>query len=344
MNALIKTIAIGLCLVIAPLAQADIVTSVKTVAATPAGACGGVSDGHPADCFYSVRYDDTRCGTGSDDAKCDNLVIFFAGGDMSCDLTDPLNYYQAQVNLYALNPQTDYYVAIACVMENFFQGDDLPFYREAERVDHLIAAIRAEAESRWNGRNMLIAGISHGAAAVLTGMARTDLDENPYWEAEEFTGVCLFDPPLNVRAREDRYVLDPVPGACKQTRDRNICHRYLGQDVEDCAYPDPETQDMIMDSVDTVAGGKFELRHYKLVAFGGGLNPCSPIIFQADGPPTQPILDTCANINAKHPKSCESESWPYVGHGYSVLISDPTINPGFASCEQWFSSQKLGSD
>lgn len=193
------------------------------------------------DCSFVYRVDTTQCNAQT---PCDNLVVSFSGGGMRCEARDiDPDAAGGQAEGYAQHLDRyisagNYLVVQACVVEPAARqvrpSNHLPFHLEANRVKALLERIQEEPriDQGWNGRHLLLSGVSHGPAALILGLARSEMerDARELFRGTVKTGICAYDAPLDAIARERDYVLIEAPHFCNGTgngtRVNNICKRF----------------------------------------------------------------------------------------------------------------------
>ncbi len=337
-------------------------TSVPTYAAIQTGspsdnpyvACDNV-DSESYDCEFYYRYDDATCSTSS---ECDNLVIFFAGGGMKCEDIDSTssNNMANHLDQYVTS-STGYIVTAACVVTRFVDADEMPFNDEAARVDKLVDEITTWAAANgWNGENLLLSGVSHGAAALYMTMAHETLDGGSHWSGDTQTGVCVYDPPVDAVVRDDAYHKDPDGvddcngSGVNGTRNRNICTRYgvatagsvvscgnasADLDCDELPTPLPAScSEVGDDTMDGVVASDFAINHHKFVSCGENLEACasgSPV----NGPTEGPMDDICTTIDNASGKTCSVNSYGYHAHSQCLDVTLQWGQP-IDDCKNWF--------
>ncbi|MEM9386960.1 MAG: hypothetical protein AAGA68_18000 [Pseudomonadota bacterium] len=198
------------------------------------------------DCSFVYRVDTSECNAIT---PCDNLVVSFSGGGMRCEADDidpnAMPPGGGQVDGYAQHLDRyitagNYLVVQACVVEpgdrerQVRPSNHLPFHLEANRVKALLERIQVEPRigQGWNGKHLLLSGVSHGPAALILGLARSDMerDARALFRGTVKSGICAYDAPLDAIARERDYVLVEAPHYCNGegngTRVNNICKRF----------------------------------------------------------------------------------------------------------------------
>ena len=145
--------------------------------------CEGIGPGSEA-CHYRLLWRPAACAGGA----CSRLLVYWAGGEQSCaaGAYDPL-----------LEKWADSGVLVACA-QPFTTSDEAgryPYADELERMDLLTRKIRAHANTAWDGRYLIIGGVSHGATAPLAAIAksRAFATRPGVWTGRDGTAVILFD-------------------------------------------------------------------------------------------------------------------------------------------------------
>lgn len=146
-------------------------------------ACDGLAPGSE-DCHYRLLWRPAACGGSA----CSRLMVYWSGGDQSCKdgVFDPL-----------LEKWADSGVVVACA-QPFTTSDEAgryPYVDELERMDRLTRTIRAHTGPAWDGRYLVIAGVSHGATAPVAAIAKARAFETraATWTGRDGTAVILFD-------------------------------------------------------------------------------------------------------------------------------------------------------
>ncbi len=251
--------------------------------------------------------------------NCDKLLIFFSGGEMNCNL----DYAQNILTSYA----DDGYIA-TCV-ELFETADEAgryPYVNEAERVDASIRDIMHHPiiTSRWNGKDLLISGVSHGATAPVIAMAMTTYDEQ--WKGTDHTGACFYDGSYHVQQQ-------------LQFIDNNSCHEINQIDKPVLSYEHMMTRycgsDILCDNFDNISANdtiteinatEYSISQWKLFSCGTGADlACS-----LDVMPSQPIEQVCSMLNDQH-HVCEYIDLPAPEYTHLNCAQDRITD-----CKIWF--------
>jgi len=173
--------------------EVDIITPVALVPnawqAVTVPACDGLAPGSE-DCHYRLLWRPDACG-----GTCSKLLVYWAGGEQSCadGKYDPL-----------LEKWADSGVLVACA-QPFTTSEEAgryPYADERGRMELLTGRIRAQASTLsadgvagWDGRYLVIGGVSHGATAPVAAIARSRAFVNrpDIWTGKDGTAVILFD-------------------------------------------------------------------------------------------------------------------------------------------------------
>ncbi len=301
--------------------DAGVIVETDSAVLAPCRGMGGVAEA----CALHWDVDTTRCGPGG----CDKMVIFFAGGGMNCGPLAPI-----------LRSYRDggYVAVCARIFETATGSGAIPYAAEADRVDALIRGATSQPRLRaaWTGRHLLISGVSHGATAPMTAMARSRLDESSGWRGADTTAVCLFDGIYDIGVL-DQALATGAPGGGQCTAANGVLSharaigRYYAQDpvLHSCANTrcacDPRhAPELDADTIVGVAAADFALDHFKLIECGSALDPC-----QEDVVPAAPIEALCRSLDAAPGKSCQFESMPNDSHNLCAFT-------GRDRCRLWF--------
>lgn len=156
--------------------------------------CDGLAPG-TEDChFRLIRKKDTCCA----DKPCDRLMVYFAGGNQTCDEgdMDPL------VQGYA-----DHGFVAACAQPYTTEdeGGKYPYYQEVERMTHVVESIRSAAAGTWTGEKLAIGGTSHGGTAPMVVAASGKIFETraAIWTGSTHTAFLMYDGISNPKTLEE---------------------------------------------------------------------------------------------------------------------------------------------
>jgi hypothetical protein len=149
-------------------------------------ACNGKLPGKE-DCHARMVIDVATC---SPQAPCDRLVVYWSGGEQSCNK----GLYDGLLKNYA----KDGFVAVcAQPYTTNTESGAYPFHMEWERMHELMQQIRQapEVQAAWDGTKLLISGVSHGGTAPLVVIAanRALRDHAAEWTGSTHTAVILYD-------------------------------------------------------------------------------------------------------------------------------------------------------
>ncbi len=281
--------------------------------------CKGV-DGIDQSCSFRYLFDPSKCSAAS---PCDKLVVFWGGGEMDCSKYDPILQAWSGAGYFA-----------TCVV--LFEDSDgaglEPYYKEAPRVDLSLRAVVGFGKAVWSGKDLLLAGISHGASAPVIAMARTAIDEAAEWKGSRKTGGCFYDGTYDVAATDAFLGTGNNGGVCvAPVPHARIVGRYYSTGPlvhscvnNKCACDSDHSPDMDQDSISDVTPASFSVRRWKLIECGSSMDPCTQDIL-----PGAPIEALCGNIDASPDHSCEFDSMPNAGHGTCAAT-------GASRCIQWF--------
>ena len=137
-------------------------------------------------CLWTYQLDPQKCANRG----CSKLVIYFAGGQMTCPVQGSTSYLAMFAN--------DGYVAVCAML--FTTTDSAgsagyPYSQESARVNLLVQNITSNPiiKAAWDGTKLLFSGVSHGSTATVIAMANTGYDATPSWQGSKFTGACFYD-------------------------------------------------------------------------------------------------------------------------------------------------------
>lgn len=288
------------------------------------GECKGMN-GVNESCYWRYQYDNTVC---SKTKPCSKMVVYFSGGEMSCDDTYT-NPNGAQSRIMAAYAKDGYVAVCAGLFLTDANSNAIPFNKESNRVDALIKNIRANSniKSIWNGQNLLFAGISHGSNAPVDAMARTSLDSNSTWKGSRKTAGCFLDGNYDQPAADAFFVKNA--STCVALRTHIMCQRYSGTSGN-CPLVTLQNPEAALDTITTVAASEFAIPNWKLVECGSALPACAD---QGDWLPAPSIKTLCSNLDASSAHTCEFGSLPTQSH-----IDCMSTPEGIASCKDWFNN------
>lgn len=162
--------------------SAEVTPAANTWRGVTIPGCDGVGPG-TEDCGYRTLWRPAACG-----GNCSRLVVYWSGGEQSCTdgRYDPL-----------LEKWADAGFAVACAQPFMTSQESgrYPCADELERMDLLTRRVRADFGSAWDGRYLVIAGVSHGATAPVAAIAegRAFVNRPDVWTGRDGTAVVLFD-------------------------------------------------------------------------------------------------------------------------------------------------------
>ncbi len=255
-------------------------------------------------------------------ARCDKLVVVFSGGEMGCEsgagYRDVLAGYAA--------------AGYAAICINYFEtsvGSAVaPYVDEATRIDIAVreATTGGWAQAYWNGAELLLEGISHGATAPVILMARTRLDEQPHWQGNRLTAGCFFDGSYDQAATASLLATGALGGAACETpvSYQRWLERYCGAGATAAGCNLATEPKAVDDTITSLLPATFHIRDFKLVECGSNLRPCSGDII-----PAAPIAALCSRIDASPTHACSYETLPDDSH----LTCHAS---GYATCQRWF--------
>lgn len=155
--------------------------------------CDGIGPG-TEDCHARLLWHPAACGGG----PCKRLVVYWSGGEQSCADGN----YDATIGHYA---DAGFVAACAQTFTTSDEAGRYPYADELDRMSHIIARLRQEAGGAWDGSELLIAGVSHGATAPVAAIAsgRVFHEQPEVWTGRDRTAVVLFDGISNPAALEE---------------------------------------------------------------------------------------------------------------------------------------------
>jgi hypothetical protein len=276
-------------------------------------------------CTWSLMYDQALCGTSA----CDSLVIYFSGGEMDCETFPDITVGYGKI--MASYAKSKYITARACTFDTGQEG----FHTQtAQRVDLIIKNITATLKKMnlWNGKNLLLSGISTGATNTPVAMARTHYDDNPYWKGSQKTGICMVDGNFNPAEALDAFTSFSQPSACKIPHDAYCTRAGL---PSGCTSSDLTGTGAEDDKIVDVAAEEYSVRDWKIVECGSNLPLCgfgtAYYGFGVDWNKKTSMEQVCTKINDGVNHSCVFGSLPNQGHS-DCSWSDQ----GISACKTWF--------
>ncbi len=158
--------------------------------------CDGLGPG-TEDCHFRIRFNQAQC---CPEAPCDRLLVYWAGGNQTCDVDD--TSFDTLLGNYA---DAGFVAACAQPYTTDTEGGNHPFHLEFDRMNRVMQAIRADAADLWDGSKLLIGGGSHGGTAPLVMIAsrRALKDHAAVWTGATHTAVLLIDGISNPRTLEE---------------------------------------------------------------------------------------------------------------------------------------------
>ncbi|MEJ2406324.1 MAG: hypothetical protein P8171_18900 [Candidatus Thiodiazotropha sp.] len=162
--------------------------------------CAGRGPGSE-DCHFRAMWNSAECYPGH---PCDRLVVYWAGGNQTCDDVDKDN--QGDFDPLLSNFVDRGFIA-ACAQPYTTEdaGGAYPYYREWDRMHYLMQQLRTDLTEIWDGSHLLIAGASHGGTAPMVMIAshRALKDYADVWTGTTHTAVIMFDGISNPRTLEE---------------------------------------------------------------------------------------------------------------------------------------------
>lgn len=276
-------------------------------------------------CYWRYQYDSTKCNP---EKPCSKLVIFFSGGEMNCDdsYQNPGAGYSKVLNGYT----SDGYVGVcAGVFLSSTAAGTIPPNKEAGRINALVNDIRQSSaiNAIWNGEDLLFAGISNGATAPVTAMARTSFDDQDTWKGSRKTAACFHDGVYDI-PYADQFLSTGSPALqCNNLRNRTICGKYTNT-AKDCSPINSADPEVALDTITQVDPTAFAIKNWKLIECGSALPACAA---QGDWVPATPIQELCNDIAGDPSHTCTFGSQPNDSH-----IACMSTAQGIANCRDWF--------
>jgi hypothetical protein len=162
--------------------------------------CDGRSPGSE-DCHFRVMWNPAACYPGH---PCDRLVVYWAGGNQTCDDVDSNNEGDFDP---LLSQFVDRGFVAACA-QPYTTGDAggaYPYYTEWDRMHYLMQQLRIDTAEIWDGSHLLISGASHGGTAPMVMIAshRALRDYASVWTGSTHTAITMFDGISNPRKLEE---------------------------------------------------------------------------------------------------------------------------------------------
>ncbi len=172
-------------------------------------ACDGLAPGSE-DCHLRLMWNAAECCPGQ---PCDRLVVYWAGGNQTCDDVDSDNVGDFDT---FLGHYVDRGFVAACA-QPYTTGDEggaYPYHVEWDRMHHLMQRLRSETAEIWDGTHLLISGASHGGTApmVMIASQRALHEHASVWTGSSHTAVVMFDGISNPRRLEE-WAGDQAPGS-----------------------------------------------------------------------------------------------------------------------------------
>jgi hypothetical protein len=162
--------------------------------------CDGFAPGSE-DCHLRVMWNGMECCR---DRPCDRLVVYWSGGNQSCDNVDSNNIGVFD-SLLGQFVEQGFVAACAQPFTTDEEGGAYPYHMEWDRMHHLMQRLRNETSDIWDGSRLLISGASHGGTAPMVMIAshRALRDYAPVWTGSTHTAVIMFDGISNPRTLEE---------------------------------------------------------------------------------------------------------------------------------------------
>lgn len=240
-------------------------------------------------------------------APCSKLVVVFSGGEMGCITGTGYNNVLAG---YAAN-------GYAAVCINYFEtsagSGASPYVDEAARIDLAVkeATTGSWARAYWTGEDLLLEGISHGAAAPVILMARTTLDDQSHWHGSHFTGGCFFDGPYDQVATANLLATGAVGGgACTSpVAHTRWLERYCGPGATGATCDLAANLKAQEDTITGVSPAAYAIAHFRMFECGSALSTCVGDIVAG-----APVQTLCNGIDASPTHTCAFGSLPTDSH------------------------------
>ena len=280
--------------------------------------CNGTAPGTD-DCLYRIVWNEDACKNGT----CDRLMIFWAGGNQVCDS----GVYDELLKSHA---DEGFLAACAQPFNSSEETGRYPIYFEYQRMNFLLGQIQRVAGSLWNEKNLLHAGSSHGATALLLAIASQQafIRYPERWTGTHNTAVVLYEmgsnPVTYTRWLEKR-------DECSEMLDRTVGRYQDGSlSLRDCADGFCTRSDMSSPQLwhnDIVDIGAVQppspyscedFRHpaqkiqYRFVSCGGGMTLECDV--RGDQVPDEQQLDPYHSIKDCPGVKASYASYPMAGH------------------------------
>lgn len=284
-------------------------------------------------CFYFL----SRLTPNPKTAPSKKLVVFFSGGEMGCAGSFDAGNTMGYGSLARLYAEQGYVFACAQLFETSVASAAYPYSAEAGRVDALVSTItnRVKALKWWDGEELLIAGVSHGASAPVFAMRHSAIEDGPSWRGAKKTGACFFDGISDIQSHAEwqktQWSLEQRRGSgadtCLTERDRAYCGRFhLGDNCKRSS-----TTDILKDSMMTAGkyaakASDFSIQNWKVVSCGSNRSFPSTCSYYADAIPDDQQSLLCNLLGAR----CKRQTFPDVAH-----LGCTDVNTQSA-CLNWF--------
>lgn len=215
--------------------------------------CDGLPPGSE-ECHLRLMWNTAACYPGQ---PCDRLVVFWAGGNQTCDDVD-INDVGKFDSLLGQFVERGFVAACAQPFTTGDEGGAYPYYMEWDRMHHLMQELRRETSEIWDGSHLLISGSSHGGTApmVMIASQRALRDHAAVWTGSTHTAVIMFDGISNPRTLEE-WAADQVTGSSCGLFHRRWVGRYgdgspllhtCSNDACYCSMP-AHAGDWVMDTI-----------------------------------------------------------------------------------------------
>ncbi|MBU1236786.1 MAG: hypothetical protein KJ634_12330 [Gammaproteobacteria bacterium] len=156
--------------------------------------CDGLGPG-TEDCHFRIV---TNAGQCCAEKPCDRLVVYWAGGNQTCETGD----MDALLKGYA---DRGFVAACAQPYTTENEGGMYPYHLEFDRMNNLMQKLRIDVATLWTGDKLATAGTSHGGTAplVIAASAKVFKQHADVWMGKTHTAMLLYDGISNPKTLEE---------------------------------------------------------------------------------------------------------------------------------------------